>query len=109
MRVVPVEAGAVVDRERIIVRGLGSDERFAVAIVGGVHREAMPVRDGGLVEIVGKAEAHHVAAANGKQRIDYFVCPRSPDKGEAWTRYSARDRREFDGAAARSEPPHETR
>ena len=45
VRVVPIQAGAVAHRERVVVAFAGRDQRFPIAIVARVHREPVPVHD----------------------------------------------------------------
>ena len=52
VRVIPVETGAVAHGECVIEVAVGADQRLAVAVVGGVHGEAVPMRHRRLVEAI---------------------------------------------------------
>ncbi len=83
MRVVPVQAGAVAHRERVIEGRSGQGKALAVAVVRGIVGEPMPVGDRRLLHRVVKRDAQRCPARDDEGRVDVLAItgPRDERKG----------------------------
>ena len=73
MRVVPVEPGTIAHGVGVVEAAVRRDQRLAVAVVGGVHRETVPVRDCGRVDAVLECDPHARAGAGHQRGIEVIA------------------------------------
>jgi hypothetical protein len=90
MRVIPVHAGAVGDVERVLILRARRGDAIAVAVIGAVDAQAMPMHDRRRVERVVERDAHRRAALGDEHRVAPFTIAVGDTVGK---RHRSADRR----------------
>ena len=87
---VPVEPGAIANGECVVERVAGGDERLAVAVVGGIDGEAVPMQDGRLGERVAQLDSKHRPALRDERRVHVIAASDASGERKAGTRAALR-------------------